>query len=161
MVIRWWTAMFDIDTSIHIAGHVLIPVFVEDLLAWWHSIYATSLIMTVFMRFHLSWSWFQYFQCILDIFIHYGYLDPLYILRYYGDLNLLYIFIHFGYSDLLYIVRGDGHTCHILYIMPIHGHCTLMYLGLIYVFAVISRDLSLYCIDEWLVLPHGSSLLHF
>ena len=90
-----------------------------------------------------------WFQCIPDFFSHYG------------DLDLLYIFIHFGYSDLLYIVRGDDHTFHILYIMPIHGHCTLMYRGLLYVFTVLCRDWLLYCINEWLVLPLGSSLLHF
>ena len=33
----------------------------------------------------------------------------------------------------LYIVRGDDHIWH-LYIMPIHGHCTLMYPGLLYVY---------------------------
>ena len=49
------------------------------------------------------------FQCISDIFIHYGYLDR------------------------LYIVRGDDHKWH-LYTMAIHGHCTLMYPGLLYVY---------------------------
>ena len=102
-----------------------------------------------------------WFQCISDIFIHYGDLDPLYIFSHYGDLDLLYIFIHFGDFDLLYIVRGDEHTCHILYIMPIHGHCTLMYPGLLHVFAIACRDWLLICTDEWLVLPLGSSLLHF
>ena len=89
------------------------------------------------------------FQYMSDISSHYGYLD------------LFYIFIHFGDSDILYIVRGDDHTCHILYIMPIHGHYTLMYLGLLYLFAVTCRDWLLYCIDECLVLPPISSLLHF
>ena len=59
------------------------------------------------------------------------------------------------------IVHGDDHTCHILYIMHIHGHCTLMYLGLLYVFAVICRDWLLYYTNGWLVLPPGSSSLHF
>ena len=49
------------------------------------------------------------FQCISDIFIHYRDLDS------------------------LYIVHGDDNTWH-LYIMPIHGHCTLMYPGLLYVY---------------------------
>ena len=44
-----------------------------------------------------------WFQCISDIFIHYGDLDP------------LYIFIHFGDSDILYIARGDDHTWHFVY----------------------------------------------
>ena len=114
-----------------------------------------------------------WFQCISDIFIHYGDLDPLYIFSHYGDLDplyifihygdldLLYIFIHYGDSNLLYIVHGDEHTCHILYIMYIHSHCTLMYTRLLFVFAVICRYLSLYCTDEWLVLPPWYSLLHF
>ena len=46
--------MFDLDTSIHIVGHVLIAVCVEDLPDWWHLLYATSLIVLVFMRFQLS-----------------------------------------------------------------------------------------------------------
>ena len=70
------------------------------------------------------------------------------------------IFIYYGDLDLLYIVRGDDHTWH-MFIMAIHGHCTLMYSGLLhYIFAVTCLDLSLYCIDEWLVFPLGSSLLH-
>ena len=47
-----------------------------------------------------------------------------------------YIIIYFHplwRSCLLYIVRGDDHTWN-LYIMPIHGHCTLMYLGLLHVY---------------------------
>ena len=34
--------MFDLDASIHIVGHVLIAVCVEDLPDWWHLLYATS-----------------------------------------------------------------------------------------------------------------------
>ena len=37
--------MLNLNTSIHIVGHVLIAVCVEDLLEWWHLIYATSLIV--------------------------------------------------------------------------------------------------------------------
>ena len=37
----------------------------------------------------------------------------------------------------------------ISYIMPIHGHCTLMYPGLLYVFAVMCRFVSLYS-DDWM-----------
>ena len=55
LVIKWWTTMFDLDTSIHIVGHVLVAVCVEYLSVWWHSIYSTSLMMPVFMRFYLSW----------------------------------------------------------------------------------------------------------
>ena len=59
-VIRRWTTMFDLDTSIHIVGHVLVVVCVEDLPDWWHLLYATSLIMPVFMRFQLSWLHFKW-----------------------------------------------------------------------------------------------------
>ena len=111
--------------------------------------------------FHEILALMIWFQCIPNIFSYYGDLDPLYIFSHYGYLDLLYIFTHFGDFDLLYIVCGDDNTCHILYIMPIHGHCTLMYPGLLHVFVVTCRDLSLYCIDGWLVLPPGYSLLHF
>ena len=46
--------MFDLNTSIRIVGHVLIVVCVEYLPSWWHSMYATSLIVPVFMRYQLS-----------------------------------------------------------------------------------------------------------
>ena len=46
--------MFDLETSIHIVEHVLVVVCVEDLQDWWHLLYATSLIVLVFMRFQLS-----------------------------------------------------------------------------------------------------------
>ena len=36
-------------------------------------------------------------------------------------------------SCSLYIVHGNDHAWH-LYIMPIHGHCTLVYPGLLYVY---------------------------
>ena len=35
-----------------------------------------------------------WFQCISDIFINYGDLDPLYIFIHYGDIYLLYIFVY-------------------------------------------------------------------
>ena len=43
-------------------------------------------------------------------------------------------------------------------IMPIHGHCTLMYPGLLYVFAVICRFVLLYYADWVAGLPFG--ILH-
>ena len=43
-----------------------------------------------------------------------------------------FVYLRHGDSDLLYIVHGNDHTCHSLYIMTIHGHCTLMYLRLLY-----------------------------
>ena len=89
-----------------------------------------------------------WFQCMSDIFSHYGDIDPLYIFRFHGysDLFILYVAI----------------TTHVIFcIMPIHGYCTLMYLGLLYVFVVMCRDWLLYYTDGWLVLPPGSSSLHF
>ena len=47
-----------------------------------------------------------------------------------------------------------------LYISCLFMASTLMYPVLLYVFAVTCRYVSLYCTDEWLVLPPGSSLLH-
>ena len=53
-------------------------------------------------------------------------------------------------------------TTHVIFgIMPIHGHCTLMYPGLLYVPVVMWRVLLLYYTVRWLVLPPGSSSLHF
>ena len=47
-------------------------------------------------------------------------------------------------------------------IMPIHGHCILMYPGLLYVFAVMCRVVSLYYVDWVAGLPfrilHQSNL---
>ena len=49
----------------------------------------------------------------------------------------------------MYIVRGDDHTWN-LYIMPIHGHCTLMFLGLLYVYLQSYAE-----IDHFFVLMSG------
>ena len=73
-VIRWWTTMFDLDTSICIVGHVLVAVCVEDFPDRWNFIYVTSLIMPVFMRCQLSWldsNLCQMFPAIMEILIHY------------------------------------------------------------------------------------------
>ena len=64
------------------------------------------------------------------------------------------ILIHF----ILYVAMT---THDMLYIMHIHGQCTLMYSRLLHVFVVTCIDLLLYYTDEWMVLPLGSSLLHF
>ena len=72
-IIRRWTTMFDLDTFIHIVRHVLKAVCVEKFSDWWHSTYATSLIMPVFMRFQLSWldsSVCQISSSIMEILIH-------------------------------------------------------------------------------------------
>ena len=97
-----------------------------------------------------------WFQRISYIFSYYGDLDPLYIFNHYGYFDLLYIFIHYGASDILYIVRGDDQTCHILSIMPIHGHCTLMYPGLLYVFVVMCRVWLLCYAIGWMVIHHST-----
>ena len=81
--------MFDLETSICIVGHVLVAVCVEDFLDWWHPLYATSLIMPVFMRFQLSWldsSICQIFPRTMEILI-------CYIFSHYGDHGPFYIFI--------------------------------------------------------------------
>ena len=65
-----------------------------------------------------------------------------------------FVYLHHGDSDLciLYMAMTTYVIC---CIMPIHGHCTLMYLGLLYVFAVICRVVSLYY-AYWLAgLPFG------
>ena len=109
-VIRWWTTMFDLDTFIHIIGHVLIAVCVEDFPNWWHSTYATSLIVPVFMIFWLSWldsNICQTFPAIMEILIYC-------ISSVFMEIMIL------GISSLwrfwsMYIVRGDDHLYDILY----------------------------------------------
>ena len=89
-----------------------------------------------------------WFQCMSDIFIHYGDIDPLYIFRFHGysDLFILYVAI----------------TTHVIFcIMPIHGYCTLMSPGLLYLLVVMFRVWSWYCTIRWLVLPPVSSSLQF
>ena len=133
LVIRWWSIIFDLDTFIHVMGHVPVVVWVEYLRSWWFSIYATSLIVPVSMRCQLL---FPDSSVLSDTFIPYEYLVS------------------------LYIVCGDDHLWH-MSIIPTHGHCTIMYSGLLhFIFAVTCWDVSLYCVDEWLVFPPGSSLLH-
>ena len=74
-----------------------------------------------------------WFQCMSDIFSHYG------------DLDMLYIFIM---ENLIYYILYAAMTTHVIFcIMPIHGHCTLMYLGLLYLLAMMCKVWSLYCID--------------
>ena len=108
-VIRRWTTMFDLNTSIHIVGHVLVAVCV-DRPYWWHLLYATSLIMPVFMRFQLSWrdsSICQTFPATMEILI------------YYISSAILEIMVFCISSSWrfwsMYIVHGDDHLCDILY----------------------------------------------
>ena len=77
-----------------------------------------------------------WFQCMSDIFSFHGYFD----------------------LSILYMVM----TTHVIFcIMPIHGHCTLMYPGLLYLLAVMCRVWLLYCTIGWMVLPSVSSSIHF
>ena len=107
-VIRWWTTMFDLDTSIRIVGHVLVAVCVEDFPDWWHPLYAASLIVPLFMRFQLSWldsSICQTFLAIMEILI-------CYISSVFMEIMILCIYSSWRFWAI-YIVRGDD-TCHIL-----------------------------------------------
>ena len=58
----------------------------------------------------------------------------------------------------MYIVHGDDHIYVLSCFMHIHGHCTLMYPGLLYVFVVMCRVVLLYY-DNWVAgIPSG--ILH-
>ena len=110
LVIRRWTTMFDLDTSIHIVGHVFIVDCVEYLPDWWHFIYATSLIVPVCMRFQLSWLdsiVCQIFPTIMEILFHY-------ISSTFMEITILCISSSWRFWSM-YIVRGDDHSCDILY----------------------------------------------
>ena len=75
---------------------------------WWHFIYATSLIVPVFMRFQLSWldsSVCQISSAIMEIMIR--------------CISSSWRFWS------IYIVRGDDHTCHVLdhaYSWPLYSY---------------------------------------
>ena len=100
-------------------------------------------------------TWYQYMS---NISSHYGYLDLVYIFSHFGDHDPLYIvYLHHGDSDLciLYVAM----TTYVIFcITPIHGHCTLMYPGLLYVLVVICRVVLLYYDDSVAGLPFG--ILH-
>ena len=53
-----------------------------------------------------------WFHCMLDIFNHYGDLDPLYIFTLYGDLNPLYIFI---VNIFIYYILYVAMTTHVTF----------------------------------------------
>ena len=102
--------MFDLDTSIHIVGHVLIAVCVEDFPSWWHLLYATSFIVQVFTRFQLSWldsSISQTFPATMEILI-------CYISSAIMEIMVLCISSSWRFRSM-YIVRGNDHLCDILY----------------------------------------------
>ena len=63
-----------------------------------------------------------------------------------------FVYLHHGDSGLFIFYMGM--TTHVIFcIMPIHGHCTVMYPGLLHLLAVMCRVWSLYCTD-WMA---GSS----
>ena len=96
-------------------------------------------------------------QCSLDfisrdlISVYVRYFQPLWrswsiIYRHPSWRSQSYVYLHHGDYELsiLYVVM----TTHVIFcIMPIHGHCTLMYLGLLHLLAVMCRVWSLYCTD--------------
>ena len=137
-VIRRWTTMFNLDTSIRIVGHVLVAVCVEEFPDWWHLLYATSLIVPVFMRFQFSW---------LDSSICQIYPATMEILIYYMSSA---IFSSWRFWSM-YIVHGDDHICHIV-------SCLFMDIVLLciqdcYIYLQLCAVISLYSAD-WMV---GSS----
>ena len=99
-------------------------------------------------------TWFQYVR----------YFQPLWrswsiIYLHLSWISWSFVYIHHGYFDLsiLYMVM----TTHaIVCIIPIHGHCTLMYPGLLYAFEVICKAICTILLDGWffhLVLHHSTS----
>ena len=85
-VIRRWTTMFDLDTSIHIVWHVLVAVYVEDLPDWWHLLYATSL-----WRSWRSWSF---------VYLHHG--DSDLCILYVAMTTYVILILYHAYSWPLY-----------------------------------------------------------
>ena len=92
-----------------------------------------------------------------DISSHYGDLDLLYLHPLWRSWS--YVYLHHGDSNL-YVLYVAMTTYVTSCIMPIHGHCTLMYLGLLYVLAVICRVVLLYYAD-WVVGFSLGALHHF
>ena len=152
-VIRRWTTMFDLDNSIHIVGYVLVAVCVKDLLYWWHLIYASSLMVPVFMRFQLSWldsSICQTFPAIMEILIHY-------ISSVFMEIMILCISSSWRFWSI-YIVHGDDHICHIVSCLSMA--IVLLCIWDCYMYLQLCVELY-HCIVliGWLILPLGSSSL--
>ena len=66
-----------------------------------------------------------------------------------------FVYLHHGYSNIC-ILYVEMTTYVISCIIPIHGHCTLMYPGLLYVFAVCTELYHCTMIIGWLVFHLGS-----
>ena len=122
LVIRQWTIMFELDIFIHMMGHVLVAVCVEDLQAWWHSTYATSLIVSIFMRCQLSW---PNSSVLWDIFIHYGDLVHyiLYVAMTTCDICLLCLFM-----AIVLLCIQDYYTSYFLSHTKMY-HCIILISG--------------------------------
>ena len=150
--------MFDLDTSIHIVGHEARSSLcrIPSSLVAFHICYLLDRASVHEISTLVTW-----FQCMLDIFNFYGDIDPLYIFGFHGDHDPLYIFI----MEILIYLYCTWWWPQMSYFVSclFHGHCSLMYLGLLYVFAVICRDICTILLDGWffhLVLHHSTSL-HF
>ena len=121
--------MFDLDTSIRIVGHVLVAVCVEDLPDWVASL--TCYLLDRASVHEISAlvtcsSICQTFPATMEILI---YCISSALWR-----SWSFVYLHHGDSDLciLYVAM----TTYVLScFMPIHGHCTLMYPGLLDIFA--------------------------
>ena len=101
--------------------------------------YAISLIVPVFIRFQLSCLILVYVRCF----------QPLW--RSWSIIYLQSSWRSWRFYDSLYCTWRWPNMLYC--IMPIHGHCTLLYPGLVYLFAVMYRVVSLYSVD-WMA---GSS----
>ena len=105
-------------------------------------LYATSLIVLVFMRFQLSW--FDSDVCQISS----------------AFMEILVICISSSWRLWsIYIVHGDDHTCHILY----HAYSWPLYSYVSRTAVCICSHMQryLYYIVGWMVLPPCSSSLHF
>ena len=117
--------MFDLNTFIHMMGHVPSMISVEYLRLWSHSIYDTTSIATKPMGFQ-----FSYHSSVL----HY----------------VLDVFIQYGDQNRLCILHGCDRLWH-MYITNIHDHCTYMYLGLLYVLQICSHVHKVIIVLWWQV----------
>ena len=101
-----------------------------------------------------------WFQCMSDIFSHYGDLDPLYIFSFHGDIDPLYIFImDILIYYILYLVMNTHVTvcisCLFMAIVLLHIRDCYMYLQ-----SCAEFDYCTILMDGWffhLVLHHSTS----
>ena len=109
--------------------------------------------------FHEISALMTWFQCMSDISSHYGYLDPLYIFSLHGDHDPFYIFI----MEILIYLYCMWRWPHMSYFVS----CLFMAIVLLcirdcYIYLQLCAEFD-HCIVliGWLVLPLGSSSLHF